>query len=117
MRLLTAPFDFMTFLYYDDWDLNPIYMVVRFGEFSTVTFEILNNKLLGEMRRKKVEPGNEHIFASLKGNDIFGALRTYSPTNPGKRSRKYQLDLIAPKRDLEFDLDRIADHAHERFRV
>ena len=89
----------------------------RFGEFSTVSFEILNNKLLGEMRRKKVAHGEEHIFATHDGNDILGVLRTYSPTNPGKRSQKYQLDLIAPKRDLDLDLERIASQARERYWV
>ena len=87
----------------------------RFGEFSTVTFEILNNKLLGEMRRKKMEPGAEHIFATHNGNDILGVLRTYSPTNPGKRSQIYQLDLIAPQKDLDLDLERIAERAQERY--
>lgn len=89
----------------------------RFGEFSTFTLEILDNRLIGEMRRKKVKPGKEHIFATHNGNDIMGVLRTYSPTNPGKRSQAYHLDLIAPKRDLKLDLDRIARRAHERYRV
>jgi hypothetical protein len=89
----------------------------RFGEFSTVTFEILNNKLLGELRRKKIEPGTEHIFATHNGNDVLGVLRTYSPTNPGKRSQIYQLELIAPQRDLELDLAIIAEQARERYGV
>ncbi len=87
----------------------------RFGEFGTVTFEILNNKLLGEMRRKKIEHGPEHIFATHNGNEVLGVLRTYSPTNPGKRSQIYQLDLIAPQKDLELDLERIAKQARERY--
>jgi hypothetical protein len=44
-------------------------------------------------------------------------LRTYSPTNPGKRSQIYQLDLIAPQRDLELDLAIIAEQARERYGV
>jgi hypothetical protein len=91
--------------------------VGRFGEFSTFSFEILNNKLLGELRRKKMDPGKEHIFATHNGHDVIGVLRTYSPTNPGKRSRIYQLDLIAPEKDLGLDLDRIARSAHERYRA
>jgi hypothetical protein len=42
---------------------------------------------------------------------------TYSPTNPGKRSQAYHMDLIAPKRDLKLDLNRIALRAHEPYRV
>jgi len=89
----------------------------RFGEFSTFTFEILNNALIGEMRRKKMDPGKEHIFATHNGNEVIGVLRTYSPTNPGKRSLAYQLDLIEPEKDLDLDLDRIARRANERYRV
>jgi hypothetical protein len=89
----------------------------RFGEFSTFTFEILNNKLLGEMKRKQVAPGKEHIFATHNGNAVIGVLRTYSPTNPGKRSLIYQLDLITPEKDLGLDLDHIARRAHERYRA
>jgi hypothetical protein len=44
-------------------------------------------------------------------------LRTYAPTNPGKRSAKYQLDLIAPQKDLGLDLDRIAGQARERYQI
>jgi hypothetical protein len=39
----------------------------RFGEFSTFTFEILSNKLLRKMGRKKVKPGREHILPLTTG--------------------------------------------------
>jgi hypothetical protein len=89
--------------------------VGRFGEFSTFTFEIVDNKLIGELKRKDVAAGREHIFATHDGNDVIGVMRTYSPTNPGKRSQTYQLDLINPQKDLELDLERIGDQARARY--
>lgn len=88
-----------------------------FGEFSTFTFEPLNNQLVSEMKRKRVVYGQEHIFAEYGGIKVLGVLRTYGPTNPGKRSQKYQLDLISPNRDLGIDLLAIAKEAHERYQI
>lgn len=89
----------------------------KFGEFSTFSFEKLNNRLISEMKRKKIEFGNEHIFAEHDGTSLLGILRTYNPTNPGKRSLQYQLDLVAPEKDLDIDLDRIAERARERYQI
>jgi len=89
----------------------------KFGEFSTFTFELLDNKLLGEIKRKKLELDKDHIFAEHDGNSVVGVLRTYSPTNPGKRLQKYQMDLVSPGRELRLDLDQIADRARDRYTV
>jgi hypothetical protein len=89
----------------------------RFGEFSTFSFELLNNQLSGEMKRKKIEYGTEHIFAEHEGISVLGLLRTYGPTNPAKRSLKYRLDLVSPQKDVDIDLDRIADRARKRYQI
>lgn len=89
----------------------------RFGEFSTFAFEQLNAQLLSEMKRKKIEPAEEHIFAEYGDVKAVGVLRTYEPTNPGKRSLKYRMELISPVKDVPVDLDRIASTAHERYRI
>lgn len=89
----------------------------NFGEFSTFTFERLNNQLLGEMKRKKVDYDNEHIFAEYDGTRALGVLRSYEKTNPGKRSLKYRLDLVSPEKDVGIDIDRIAETAHKRYRI
>lgn len=89
----------------------------RFGEFSTFSLERLNQKLIREMKRKKIDHAKEHIFADYNGIRVLGVLRTYSPTVPGKRSRKYRLDLVAPEKDMNIDLDRIADRARERYQI
>jgi len=89
----------------------------KFGEFSTFSFEILNSQLSGEMKRKKIDYSREHIFAEHAGISVLGLLRTYGPTNPGKRSLKYRLDLVSPEKDVDIDLDRIADRARERYQI
>ena len=89
----------------------------KFGEFSTFTFEILNNPLIGEMKRKKIGYGEEHIFAEYGGISVLGVLRTYKPTNPGKRSLKYRLDLVSPEKDVDIDLEEIAKQACERYQI
>lgn len=89
----------------------------RFGEFSTFTFERLNNQLMGELKRKNIDYGPEHIFAAYAGISALGILRTYAPTNPGKRALKYRLDLVSPEKDLDLDLKMIAERAKERYRI
>ena len=89
----------------------------KFGEFSTFSFEMLNSQLSGEMKRKKIDYSREHIFAEHAGISVLGLLRTYGPTNPGKRSLKYRLDLVSPEKDVDIDLDRIADRARERYQI
>jgi hypothetical protein len=89
----------------------------RFGEFSTLTFERLNTQLTGEMKRKHIGWGAEHVFAEYGGVKAVCVLRTYAPTNPGKRSPKYRLDLISPHKDVGLDLDRIAKRARQRYQI
>jgi hypothetical protein len=89
----------------------------KFGEFSTLSFEKLNNQLIGEMKRKKISYGKEHIFAQYGGVSAIGVLRTYRQTSPGKRSSKYRLDLISPEKDVNIDLNRIAERARQRYQI
>ena len=89
----------------------------RFGEFSTFSFEILNNQLSAELKRKKIDYSKEHIFAEHAGINVLGLLRTYGPTNPGKRSLKYRLDLVSAEKDVDIDLDHIAVRARERYQI
>ena len=80
-------------------------------------FETLNNQLLGEMKRKKIGFEREQISAEYGGIVVLGVLRTYKPTSPGKRSLKYQLDLVSVEKDTDIDFDRIADSASERYQI
>ena len=69
------------------------------------------------MKRKKIIYGKEHIFAEYGGISVLGVLRTYMPTNPGKRSLKYRLDLVSPEKDVAIKLDRIAEQARVRYQI
>ena len=89
----------------------------KFGEFSTITFEMLDGQLTAELKRKEIEPSEDHVFAEYGGVKALGVLRTYEPTNPGKRSLKYDLDLIAPQKDVGLDLDHIYKQARRRYRI
>jgi hypothetical protein len=89
----------------------------KFGEFSTFTFEMLNNQLSAEMKRKRIDYSREHVFAEHAGINVLGMLRTYGPTNPGKRSLKYRLDLVSAEKDVDIDLDHIADRARKRYQI
>jgi hypothetical protein len=97
--------------------LTRILGIGEFGEFSTFTFEILEKRLIGEIRRKKIAFGREHIFAESGGIAVLGVLRTYKPTRPGKRSKKYRLELVSPEKDVGIDLNGIAERARERYRL
>ena len=87
----------------------------KFGEFSTFTLERISNQLLGELKRKKIDYGPEHIFAEHEGTQALGLLRTYDPTNPGKRSKKYRVDILSPEKDLGLDLADISEQAIKRY--
>jgi hypothetical protein len=89
----------------------------KFGEFSTFTFERLNPQLIGELKRKKIDYGKEHIFAEHEDVQVLGVLRTYESANPGKRSLKYRLDLISPEKDVGIDRERIAKRACARYHI
>ena len=89
----------------------------RFGEFSTFSVEMLNQQLIRELKRKKIEHGKEHIFAEHNDIRVLGTLRTYGPTGAGKRSRNYRLDLVSPRKDVNIDPDRIAKRARKRYQI
>lgn len=87
----------------------------KFGEFATLTFEAVNQSLVGELKRKKQSYSPEDIFAEFEDASILCLLRTYSPTNPGKRSQQYALQVVSPKKYLELDLELLKRDAQERY--
>ncbi len=89
----------------------------KFGEFATITFEGLDSPLSAELKRKNIDFSQEHVFAAYGGVKALCVLRTYEPTNPGKRSLKYRLDLISPRKDLGLDLESIGRQAWKRYRI
>jgi hypothetical protein len=89
----------------------------KFGEFCTFSLEILNSQLIGEMKRKKTSFGKEHIFAETDDMRVLGVLRTYESTSPGRRSKKYRLELVSPEKDVHINLEKIAQRARERYHL
>ena len=89
----------------------------KFGEFATITFEMLDSQLAAELKRREIDYHDDHIFADFGGVKALCILRTYEPTNPGKRSAKFRMDLISAKNDVGLDLDSIAKQARTRYRI
>ena len=89
----------------------------KFGEFATITFEMLTNQLIGELRRKSIDIGDEHVFAEYGGVKAVGVLRTYDATNPGRRSLKYRMEILHPETDLDIDAADIAACARSRYGI
>lgn len=98
--------------------LTRILGIGKFGEFATFSFEMLNKRLTSEFKRKSQVFRDEDIFAEQDGAPVFGIIRIYTITNPGRRSSQYQLHILSPQEDLEIDVDqaRIAAQAHYRSR-
>ena len=95
--------------------LTRILGIGKFGEFATLTFEAVNQTLAGELKRKKQSFVPEDVFATFEGVDILCLLRLYAPTNPGKRSQQYTLQVVSPKRYLDLDLDHLKRNAQARY--
>lgn len=86
--------------------LTRILGIGNFGEFATVTFEAYNKQLSSEIKRKKISFCLDDRFAIHRGVPIFGILRIYNRTNPGKRSKQYTMHVISPEDDFGLDLPR-----------
>lgn len=95
--------------------LTRILGIGKFGEFATLTFEAVNQTLAGELKRKRQPFTREDVFATFEGVDILCLLRIYAPTNPGKRSQHYTLQVVSPKRYLDLDLDQLKREARKRY--
>lgn len=97
--------------------LTRVLGVGKFGEFATISFEAVTPVLLKEMKRRKVRYKEEDIFAHYGDLIILGILRIYSPTNPGRRSPKYNLFILYPKEDLGLNVKKISSEARKRYSI
>ncbi len=100
--------------------LTRVLGIGKFGEFATITFEIVAGPLVKEMKRKKVKHKPEDVFADYNGQTILGLLRIYNRTNPGRRSLMYSLYIISPKEDLGISkkaLRQLTTEARKRYNV
>lgn len=97
--------------------LTRILGIGRFGEFATFSLENVSKALLAELHRKKQAVCPEDCFARFEGENIAGILRTYAPTNPGRRLLKYDLHVVSPAKDLDLDVAGIGRESRKRYHV
>ena len=97
--------------------LTRILGIGKFGEFCTFSLEEVNPTLLGELKRKSQEFSPEDVFAEYDGNKVLGVLRVYASTNAGKRSLKYDLHIVSPKKDLDISPEQIEKEARRRYYI
>ena len=97
--------------------LTRILGIGKFGEFATITFEVVNKSLVAEIKRKQQSFSEEEIFATLGDVQVLGILRIYAATNPGKRSMRYDLHILSPSKYLDLDLELLRKRAWERYKI
>ncbi|WP_028581837.1 hypothetical protein [Desulfogranum japonicum] len=97
--------------------LTRILGIGKFGEFATFSLEELTKSLQRECKRKGIEYQNEDIFAHYNDRQLVGILRVYASTTPGRRSKKYQLHVLSPERDLGIDVREIEKEAREQYQI
>jgi hypothetical protein len=97
--------------------LTRILGIGKFGEFCTFSLEEVNSTLLGELKRKSQEFSSEDVFAEYDDSKVLGVLRVYAPTNAGKRSVKYDLHIVSPKKDLDISPEQIEKEARDRYHI
>lgn len=97
--------------------LTRILGIGEFGEFATLTFEIVGSEVAEELRDKKVSWGEAEVFAKCGGKPVLGIIRVYPPTNPGARARGSQVLLISPAKDLGYNAQHLVRQARRDYRL
>jgi hypothetical protein len=88
----------------------------RFGEFATLTLEVVSAELLHEVEGGRVQLSDDEIVAEWDGVQVAVVLRQYPRTNPGARLLKgVTATLVSPARDLGLDLEQITAEAKARY--
>lgn len=97
--------------------LTRILGIGEFGEFATVTFEVVAGEVAEELKEKKVTWGDGEIVATCEDKPVLGIIRIYPATNPGARSRGSHLLLISPAKDLGFSVQHLVRSARRDYRL
>ena len=87
----------------------------KFGEFATLTIESVTKQLQDEVKRKKQSITSDAYCAEYHGTSYVLIIRSYAPTNPGKRRLANTLQVVAPHKDLGLDLENIKRAARKRY--
>lgn len=97
--------------------LTRVLGIGKFGEFATISFEAISPLFQKELRRKKMKIRPEDACASYGDLHIYGILRIYSETNPGRRLPKYNLHILDPKEDLGINVRKLTSEAKKRYNI
>lgn len=97
--------------------LTRILGIGEFGEFATVTFEVVAGEVAEELKEKKVTWGDSEVVAMCEDRPVLGVIRIYPATNPGARSRGSHLLLISPAKDLGFSVQHLVRSARRDYRL
>lgn len=89
----------------------------KFGQFASLTMERVTTGLLNEggLNTKKLPP--RFAVAEHAGQKVAAVLRTYPRTQPGRRQKRTEAQLIAPREDLGLDPEVLAARAQDRYRI
>jgi hypothetical protein len=97
--------------------LTRILGVGKFGEFATLTIEKVTKQLLEEVKRKQQIITSDACCVEHESTSYVLVLRSYAPTNPGKRRLDHTLQIIDPQKDLGLDIEKIHKAARRRYRI
>lgn len=89
----------------------------KFGEFATITLEVVTGDFADELHEKKVSWSDSEVIAVTRDKPILGVIRVYPPTTPGARSRGSQVMLLSGPKDLDFNPKYILRTARPRYRL
>jgi len=88
----------------------------RFGEFATITFELVAAELMNEIEGSRVQLTEDEVVAAHDDVQVAAVLRQYPRTNPGARQIKgVNATLLSPGRDFGLNLGRITAEAKKRY--
>jgi hypothetical protein len=97
--------------------MTRILSIGEFGEFATITLEIVTAECADELREKKISWSDSEIIAFAEGKPIVGVIRVYPSTTPGARSRGSQVMLLSCSKDLRFNPKHVLRTARRRYRL
>jgi len=89
----------------------------EFGEFATVTLEVVTAEFAEELREKKISWSDAEVVAAAGKRPVLGVIRVYPPTTPGARSRGSQIMLLSFPKDVGFSPRHILRTARQRYRL
>jgi hypothetical protein len=87
----------------------------EFGEFATITLEVVAGDFVEELREKEITWSEADVIAVTQDKPILGVIRVYPPTTPGARSRGSQVMLLSCLKDLGFNPKHVVRTARQRY--